>query len=45
MLLCKVLWNFDLALAEGLQDWVERCRPYTVWEKPDLHVYVRPRQD
>jgi hypothetical protein len=44
MLMCKVLWNFDLALAEDSKDWVAQCKAYLIWEKPPLHVYVKARK-
>lgn len=45
LLMCKVLWNFDLALAEDSKDWVDRCKCFVIWEKPPLHVYVKARKD
>ncbi|POS68852.1 isotrichodermin C-15 hydroxylase [Diaporthe helianthi] len=44
MLMCKVLWNFDLVLAEDSKDWQDQCKAFIIWEKPDLNVYLKPRQ-
>jgi hypothetical protein len=45
MFLSKVLWNFDLSLAEDSKDWVDRCEAYLIWKKPPLNVYLKPRKD
>ncbi|KAG8170257.1 hypothetical protein KVR01_001002 [Diaporthe batatas] len=45
MLMCKVLWNFDLALAEDSRNWIDQCKAFSIWEKPPLHVYVKSRQN
>ncbi|KAK1597519.1 cytochrome P450 [Colletotrichum navitas] len=40
--LAKLLWNFDLELAEDSEEWMETQKIYTIWEKGPLHVYLRP---
>ncbi|KDN68524.1 putative cytochrome P450 [Colletotrichum sublineola] len=42
IILAKLLWNFDLALAEDSEEWMEAQKIYTVWEKRPLNVYLRP---
>lgn len=41
IIFAKLLFNFDMELADGMEDWVKRCRPYTVWEKPALMVKMK----
>ncbi|KAF9879140.1 hypothetical protein CkaCkLH20_03373 [Colletotrichum karsti] len=46
MILAKVIWNFDLQLAEESRDWLdcERHQVYTLWDKPPLKVHLTPRK-
>lgn len=43
IILARVLWNFDLKLAEDSKDWLSRQKIYLLWEKAPLHVYLTPR--
>ncbi|POS74303.1 cytochrome P450 [Diaporthe helianthi] len=43
IILARVLWNFDLELAEESRDWLSRQKIYTLWEKSPLYVYLTPR--
>ncbi|KAK2048187.1 cytochrome P450 [Colletotrichum somersetense] len=42
IVLARLLWNFDLALAEDSEEWMETQKIYTLWEKGPLNVYLRP---
>ncbi|KAK1996017.1 cytochrome P450 [Colletotrichum falcatum] len=42
IILARLLWNFDLALAEDSEEWMETQKIYTLWEKGPLNVYLRP---
>ncbi|KAI0883029.1 putative cytochrome P450 [Annulohypoxylon maeteangense] len=39
--LAKLIWNFDLELAESDLDWHRDSRMYTLWSKPHLHVRAK----
>ncbi|KAK1991363.1 cytochrome P450 [Colletotrichum falcatum] len=39
----RVLWNFDMKLAEGSRGWDERSRTYKLWEKGPLMVHLTTR--
>ncbi|KAK2063461.1 cytochrome P450 [Colletotrichum caudatum] len=42
IVLARLLWNFDLTLAEDSHEWMETQKIYTIWEKGPLNVYLRP---
>lgn len=42
LIMARVLYNFDLALAEPKEsDWLNQ-KVFLVWEKPSLRVYATP---
>ncbi|KAI3400197.1 hypothetical protein diail_4082 [Diaporthe ilicicola] len=43
IILARVLWNFDLKLADESKDWLSRQKIYLLWEKGPLNVYLTPR--
>ncbi|KAF2962997.1 hypothetical protein GQX73_g10576 [Xylaria multiplex] len=43
LILAKVLFHFDMAIAEDSRDWVQRSGAYAVWVKPSLNVHLTPR--
>ncbi|KAG6353910.1 hypothetical protein INS49_005167 [Diaporthe citri] len=43
IILARVLWNFDLKLADESKDWLSRQKIYLLWEKSPLYVYLTPR--
>jgi hypothetical protein len=40
LIIAKVLYNFDLELGPGNENWLDQS-VYTVWEKKSLMVKVR----
>lgn len=42
LVLARVLWKFDLRLAEDSADWMSRQRIYNAWDKGKLNVYLTP---
>ena len=42
LMLAMLLWTFDLELDAASQNWADQ-KAYTLWEKPDLMVKLRPR--
>lgn len=42
--LARVLWNFDLTIAEGSRKWQEQEEVYTLWLKGELNFYLTPRK-
>ena len=43
MIMARIVWNFDLALAPGMEDWYERNKAFAVWDKPALGIRFVPR--
>lgn len=44
VILARVLWNFDLTIAEDSRHWQEQEEVYTLWLKGDLNFYLTPRE-
>jgi hypothetical protein len=42
LILAKVIYNFDMALADDSQHWLDGQKAYTVWDKPALNVHLSP---
>jgi hypothetical protein len=42
LILAKVLFNFDMELADKGVDWITQ-KAYFLWDKPPLEVYLTPR--
>lgn len=42
LILAKVLYNFDLVVAPELVGW-DKQKSFTIWEKNDLMVQLKPR--
>ncbi len=42
LILARMVWNFDMTLAEDSQGFLKRQKAYFVWKKPALNVYLRP---
>lgn len=43
LILAKILWNFDISLHPDSKNWYEEHKVYTLWEKPNLNIYIKPR--
>ncbi|KAL1980637.1 hypothetical protein VTN96DRAFT_3888 [Rasamsonia emersonii] len=42
LILARVIYNFDLRIAEDSLDWVQKQRNFLMWEKGPLNVYLTP---
>ncbi|KAI0160236.1 cytochrome P450 [Xylariaceae sp. FL1272] len=42
LIMARLIWNFDISLAEDSQNWIRRQGAYTSWIKPKLNVYLKP---
>ncbi|CAG9982954.1 unnamed protein product [Clonostachys byssicola] len=43
MILARIIWNFDLRLVEPDFNWFDANKTYVLWEKPEYHMYLTPR--
>ena len=42
MIMCKVLWHFDISIAVDNDNWISDQRAFMVWEKLPLMVKFTP---
>jgi hypothetical protein len=42
LIFARILYDFDLQLADDAKDWVKRQKAYTIWERIPLNVYFTP---
>lgn len=43
LILARVLWNFDLTLADESKGWIEKQDIFLLWEKAPLNLRLTPR--
>lgn len=43
LILCKMLWTFDLELLPGQEEWMSSQKTYVIWHKGPLWVRLEPR--
>jgi hypothetical protein len=41
LVLARLVFNFDMRLADPDQDWMKQ-KVYVIWDKPPLNVYLTP---
>lgn len=44
LILARMIWNFDLKIADDSRRWLEDSEMYMIWQKDPLHVYLTPRK-
>ncbi|KAI1365840.1 cytochrome P450 [Xylaria arbuscula] len=42
LILAKLVYNFDMSLAEDSREWLKGQKAYTIWDKPPLNVVMKP---
>lgn len=42
LILARVIWNFDMKIAEESRDWYSRQKIYLLWEKGALNTFLTP---
>ncbi|KAI6090278.1 cytochrome P450 [Hypoxylon rubiginosum] len=42
LILAKIIYNFDMTLADDCKDWLRTQKAYVVWDKPPLNIYMTP---
>lgn len=43
LIVCQLLYNFDIWLCPESVDWIEKQKVYFLWDKPGLMVNLRER--
>jgi cytochrome P450 len=41
LIIARILFNFDIELAPGAEDWIKRQQIFTLWQKPQLPVLLK----
>lgn len=41
LILARMVWNFDMTLAEDSKDWLKGQKAFAVWKKPALNVHLK----
>lgn len=44
LILARLIWNFDLKLAEESHDWARQSKVFLLWEKGPVMVHLTPRR-
>ncbi len=44
LIFARILYDFDLRLANDAKDWVKRQHAYTIWERIPLNIFFTPVQ-
>ena len=42
LILARIIFNFDLKLADDSKDWMRKQKIFFLWEKGPLNVYLEP---
>ncbi|KAF4881990.1 Trichothecene C-15 hydroxylase [Colletotrichum fructicola] len=42
-ILARVIWNFEMRLADESKSWTQGQQAWVVWEKAELMMYLTPR--
>ncbi|KAI1166340.1 cytochrome P450 [Nemania serpens] len=42
LVLAKLVFNFDLSLADDSREWLKDQKAFTVWDKPALNIHLKP---
>ncbi|KAI1178461.1 cytochrome P450 [Nemania sp. FL0916] len=42
LILAKIVFNFDMSLAEDSYGWLQDQKAYVLWEKPVLNIHLKP---
>lgn len=44
VLLARIIWNFDLEVAQDSKMWLEEMKVWSLYKKGPLNVYFKPRK-
>jgi len=42
LILARMLFEFDITLAEDSKRWIERQKAFVIWDRIPLNVYLTP---
>ncbi|KAF4448963.1 cytochrome P450 [Fusarium albosuccineum] len=44
MILSRLVWNFDISIAEESLSWYDKAEVYILWQEGPLNIYLSPRK-
>ncbi len=44
IILARIIYDFDIKMADDLGNWLDRQKTYTLWDRVPLNVYLTPRE-
>ncbi|KAI1461869.1 cytochrome P450 ClCP1 [Annulohypoxylon moriforme] len=42
LILARIIYNFDMTIADDSRQWLETQKAYTLWKKPALNIHMKP---
>jgi hypothetical protein len=42
LILARLVYDFDMSLADDSENWLEKQRSYLLWDRAELNVYLKP---
>ncbi|KAH9992013.1 cytochrome P450 [Xylariaceae sp. FL0662B] len=42
LIMARVIYNFDMTLADESRDWLRTQKAYGIWDKPPLYIHLTP---
>ena len=42
LILARLVYDFDMSLADDSESWLEKQRSYLLWDRAELNVYLKP---
>jgi cytochrome P450 len=45
IILARLIFDFDIKMADESRDWIERQKAFTLWDRIPLQVYLTPARE
>lgn len=42
LVLAKIMFSFDMKLADGSENWIDRQKAFNVWDRIPMNAYLAP---
>ena len=44
LILARMMWNFDIEIADQSRNWMDQQQSYLLWRKPALYALLTPKE-
>lgn len=44
LILARMMWNFDMEIADQSRNWMDQQQSYLLWRKPALYAHLMPKE-